>query len=232
MNEFRHVAGLPGIPAERVPLRLDDSALLIVDMQRYWTEPSGPIGRLLRQASAEVHGTFYAQLQQTVIPNIASLLDLYRAPGLPIVHITTGSTRADGADLPPFLRRRFLNQAPEAGEFSLMQVGTDWHLITERLLPQAHEVSVNKRSRSAFNSTEIDQVLRNLGVRHLVVTGQATHGCVDLTARDAVDLGYETFLVGDACTTYHEADHLGALEAFAQLWGQVLNTDQISAPRG
>jgi biuret amidohydrolase len=54
---------------------------------------------------------------------------------------------------------------------------------------------IDKTSAGTFNSTAIDQILRNMKVDRLWVTGIVTEGCVELTARDAADRGYFVTLV-------------------------------------
>jgi ureidoacrylate peracid hydrolase len=70
-----------------------------------------------------------------------------------------------------------------------------------------------KTSSSVFISTNIDYVLRNLGVRSLIVAGLLTDQCVESAVRDACDLGYLVTLVSDACATAsaerHEQSLLG-----------------------
>jgi ureidoacrylate peracid hydrolase len=68
-----------------------------------------------------------------------------------------------------------------------------------------------KRSSSVFISTNIDYVLRNLGVRSLLVTGIMTDQCVESAVRDACDLGYLVTLVTDACTTDSDERHQQSL---------------------
>ena len=58
-----------------------------------------------------------------------------------------------------------------------------------------------KTSSNVFVSTNLDYVLRNLGVRSLIVAGIMTDQCVEIAVRDACDLGYLVSLVTDACTT-------------------------------
>ncbi|MGC2200581.1 MAG: isochorismatase family cysteine hydrolase, partial [Stellaceae bacterium] len=56
-------------------------------------------------------------------------------------------------------------------------------------------------------STNIDYVLRNLGVRSLIIAGLMTDQCVESAVRDACDLGYLVTLVTDACTTSSAERH-------------------------
>jgi ureidoacrylate peracid hydrolase len=64
-----------------------------------------------------------------------------------------------------------------------------------------------KTSSNVLISTNLDYVLRNLGVRSLIVAGLMTDQCVESAVRDACDLGYLVTLVTDACTTTNAARH-------------------------
>lgn len=68
-----------------------------------------------------------------------------------------------------------------------------------------------KSSSSVFVSTHIDYVLRNLGVKQLVLSGIVTDQCVESAVRDACDLGYLVTQVTDACLTYTQERHDNSL---------------------
>lgn len=65
-----------------------------------------------------------------------------------------------------------------------------------------------------FNSTNIDYLLRNIGIKYLIVTGILTDQCVDMAVRDGADRGYAVTCVKDACATETEERHNAALKAF------------------
>jgi len=77
-----------------------------------------------------------------------------------------------------------------------------------------NEIIFPKSSSGVFNSTNIDYVLKNLGVRYLIISGVITDQCVDMAVRDAADRGYLVTLVEDACATYSQGRHDTALKAF------------------
>src|SRR5699024_12561463 len=54
---------------------------------------------------------------------------------------------------------------------------------------------------NSFLQTELDSKLKEKGITKVVVVGMMTHMCIDATVRAAVDLGYETTLIEDACAT-------------------------------
>lgn len=76
------------------------------------------------------------------------------------------------------------------------------------------EIMLQKTSSGVFNSTNIDYVLKNLGVRYLVVAGIMTDQCVDMAVSDAADRGYLVTCVSDACAAATQEHHDGALKTF------------------
>ena len=77
-------------------------------------------------------------------------------------------------------------------------------------------------------STHIDYLLRNLGVRQLVICGLVTDQCIESAVRDACDLGYLVTLVTDACGTYSAERHEDSLRAIRGYCRQV-TTDALVA---
>jgi ureidoacrylate peracid hydrolase len=83
--------------------------------------------------------------------------------------------------------------------------------VLDAIAPAADEIVFRKTSSNVFVSTNIDYVLRNLGVRSLIVAGIMTDQCVESAVRDACDLGYLVTLVTDACTTGSAERHRQSL---------------------
>jgi nicotinamidase-related amidase len=79
--------------------------------------------------------------------------------------------------------------------------GTRGAEIHESVAPRANEPVVEKNFPNSFRATNLEQTLKRLGVKNLVVAGMMTHMCVDATVRHAADLGYKITLLGDACAT-------------------------------
>jgi ureidoacrylate peracid hydrolase len=70
-------------------------------------------------------------------------------------------------------------------------------------------------------STNIDYLLRNLGVKQLAISGVVTDQCVESAVRDACDLGYLVTLVTDACAAYSAERHDDSLRAIKGYCRQV-----------
>ncbi len=90
----------------QMPVQLDPSrtALLVVDMQRYFTEPWFPFTDAFEKMSPGMCSGYLQRVRQTVIPAIQRLLDHFRANGSTIVFTAVGSRTRDGSDLPCWLR--------------------------------------------------------------------------------------------------------------------------------
>ncbi|MBD7968626.1 cysteine hydrolase family protein [Paenibacillus gallinarum] len=73
--------------------------------------------------------------------------------------------------------------------------------IHESVQPSEHESIIIKHFPNSFLNTDLEQQLKEKGITKLVVVGMMTHMCIDATVRAAVDLGYETTLIEDACAT-------------------------------
>jgi nicotinamidase-related amidase len=101
--------------------------------------------------------------------------------------------------------------------------------VIAELEPLEGELVVEKNTSSAFNSTGIEWFLRNMDVTTLVVAGVATDMCVETTARDAADRGFDVIVVEDATMTYYEHHHRAALSGFARVFGQVWESRRVVA---
>jgi len=110
--------------------------------------------------------------------------------------------------------------------------GAPEHEILDELRPLPHELVINKTTAGAFNSTGIDRILRTLEVEQLVITGVSTNSCVETTARDAADRGYECVLVDDACGAARVELHDATLVSFRRLFGRVIPADEVISELG
>lgn len=72
---------------------------------------------------------------------------------------------------------------------------------------------VDKPGRSAFAHTELELMLRNMGVRNLVIVGVTTDVCVSGTMREGNDRGFDCLIVGDACAAGTAEGHDAVLDS-------------------
>jgi nicotinamidase-related amidase len=93
----------------------------------------------------------------------------------------------------------------------LARLGSRDAEVLDELRPQGDEIVLNKTCGGVFNSTELDYILRNMGIETLIITGVVTNGCVETAVRDAADRGYKVVLVPDACAAFSDELHENAL---------------------
>jgi ureidoacrylate peracid hydrolase len=95
--------------------------------------------------------------------------------------------------------------------------------------PRPDEPVVTKHRYGAFESTDLDLVLRSRGVRTVIMTGVATNVCVETTARQAFLRDYYVVFLRDCTATYSQAEHDAALHNIDQFFGQVAGAEEVMA---
>jgi nicotinamidase-related amidase len=86
--------------------------------------------------------------------------------------------------------------------------------VIPELAPRADELVLPKSSSSPFSSTTLDDLLRNIGIRTLVVIDLLTDQCIDHTVKDAADRGYRVVCLHDGCQAETPERHGAALACF------------------
>jgi ureidoacrylate peracid hydrolase len=170
--------------SREVPIDPAHAALLIIDVQNYCTGTGK--SEYFRQSLGAI-----------VLPNVRRLQSACRTAGIEVTYSVIENMTRDGRD-------RSLDY-----KISGIDVPRgSWEAqIVDEIAPAEDEMIFRKTSSNVFISTNIDYVLRNLGIRSLIVAGIMTDQCVESAVRDACDLGYLVTLVTDACTTTSAERH-------------------------
>jgi nicotinamidase-related amidase len=215
---------------EQAPIRFDQSAsaLIVVDVQRYFARPDYAFGEVLDRLVPGLAAGYFDRVQNTVLGNIARLQAAFRAQGQPVIFVGAGCYLPDGRDLPEWLRD-FDELARSVIGRRVCPIVTDpsWQ-IDDSVAPLPGEIVLNKTSSGPLNSTKLDQTLHNLGVNSLVVCGLTTAVCVTQTARELADRSFRVSVANDACTEMSVEMHDAALLAFGYVFGRVHSTDDIA----
>lgn len=103
--------------------------------------------------------------------------------------------------------------------------------------PLEHESIIQKHFPNSFLKTELASQLIEKGVNKIVVVGMMTHMCIDATVRAAVELGFETTLIQDACATRElsyqdqvvpaEQVHYAFVSALNGMYANVISIDEF-----
>lgn len=204
------------------------TALLIIDMQKYGCRKDIGMGKFWLEKNPAMGRYWFRRLNDVVIPNIQRLLDFFRKNRFRVIHICVGPFLPDASDMIARRRIRDENGKSLMGIDHFFHKGRPEYEIIDELKPVDGEMIIDKNSSGAFNSSNIDQILRNTGMDSLVITGVATNACVETTARDASDRGYKCILVDDACATIQgQKFHDMTMTNFALLFGQVMLTSGV-----
>jgi len=206
-------------------LRPESTALIIIDVQRDFTDPRGYIASLGYDTAPA----------RALIPGIAALREAAANWGALIVHTREGH-RQDLADLPPQKAWRSTRLGPGIGAVGplgrfLVRGEPGWEIVPD-LTPRPGEVIIDKPGYSAFAATDLALILAVRGVRHLILCGLTTDVCVHSTLRDAVDRGFECLVAGDLCAATEEENHRAALATIATeggIFGAVADASALLA---
>ena len=155
-----------------------DAAILVVDMLNDFVLPGAPM--CVAGAAATV-------------PAIARFLAHGRRLGRAVIYINR-THRPSGIDA-ELSRRHFFE---EGHPFCVP--GTRGAEVVDALAPTPDDIIVNKQRFSAFLGTDLDIVLRGLGVSTVFVTGTQYPNCVRSTAVDSMSLDYRTIVCTDCCS--------------------------------
>ncbi|MFL4468489.1 isochorismatase family cysteine hydrolase [Tateyamaria armeniaca] len=202
-----------------LPLVPADAALLFVDVQNFAAHrDGGEFKDMPKAAFAAKYGWFFDELDARVIANMQAIQTACRAADIEVMYTTIESLTLDGRD-------RSLDY--KITGFNVPKGSWDGKVIDE-IAPVGDEMVFAKSSSSVFISTHIDYVLRNLGVKQLVISGLITDQCVESAIRDACDLGYLVTQVTDACLTYTPERHAHSIQTIKGYCRQVTTAELVA----
>jgi nicotinamidase-related amidase len=215
------------MPWPRFEVDWERAALVVIDMQNYCCNPEAGLAPMLSERHPEIAGYYLPRITEVAVPNAQRLLDGFRAANRCVVFTRHGPLLPDGSDMIARRRRRDVDALASTGTPALWHRGTFEHEVIESLAPRDGELVIDKNTSSAFNSTGLEWLLRNMEIETLVLAGVATDMCVETTARDAADRGLNVIVAEDATATFFERHHRAALSGFARVFGEVWASAEV-----
>lgn len=162
------------------------TALIVVDMQNDFIAPGAPLETPAGRA---------------MLPTLKRTIAFCRQQGIRVIY-TTATFRRDGYDLGRFADDTL---GPIARHACLID-GEPGSEIYPEIAPQVDEIVIKKHRYSAFYGTELEIILRGLGVETVVITGVTTENCCHATARDALFRDYHVVFLSDATAASAKPD--------------------------
>jgi ureidoacrylate peracid hydrolase len=232
-NQFdARCAQISALP-EPITIDLAHTAVLVIDMQNDF----GAKGGMFDKAGVDIR-----EVREVIGPT-RKVLRVARDAGIKIIYLKMGF-RSDLSDLgddesPNRLRHiRFgvgqPSLAPDGREGRFL-IRDTWNTdILDELRPEPGDIVVYKHRFSGFYQTNLDEILRSLQIRNLIVTGCTTAICVDSIIRDAMFRDYRCVLLADCSgepigSSFERSNHDATLLTVQVLFGWVAQSVQIVA---
>ena len=226
----------PPVAARPITVQTDDklltldlarTAIVVIDMQNDFCHPGGWLAHI---------GVDVAPARAPIAP-LGRLLPVLRSHDVPVVWLNWGN-RPDRLNLSPALLHVYNptgagvglgDPLPGSGAKVLERGSWSAAIVTE-LEVELSDIHVAKYRMSGFQDTELDSILRNLGMTTLLFAGVNADQCVLCTLQDANFRGYDCLLLQD-CTATTSPDYCMAATLYniRQCFGFVVHSAAMAA---
>lgn len=187
-------------------------ALFIIDMQNAFLHEQGHLVKMGENNEPYLK----------IVPNISRLAEIARSLNIPVIYLRH-AYRPGYIDGGIVIDELFPSDKESGGWLD----GTWDTEIFEPLKPKDSDIVIKKNRYSGFFGTDLDQLLRNMGVNTVIITGIHSNVCCDSTARDAVFRDYRVYFVSDATAAAEESLHRATLRTMERYFGRVVTTDEL-----
>jgi nicotinamidase-related amidase len=178
------------------------TALLVVDMQNDFLKREGK---------------YYVHPGRTFIPKVRHILEAAREKGIPVIF-----TQDNQVDDP-----KYSNDLKKNGTHCIE--GTWGWKIVDELSPKKDEKVVKKREYSGFYGTSMDRILKERGIKDLIIVGATTNCCVRATVQDAFERGYSVTVPRDCVVSPTKKQNEVNLNDIGIFYGDVVSSEEAIA---
>lgn len=208
------------IYADPVALDPADTALVLIDIQECITKDA--FIKTFEAVGAEVEPVLpildaIERDMRSTVANVARVLEKARQKGIRPIHVHIESYAHDAGDTGALHRSAGMFYPPTSKDAAILP----------EVAPLAGEIVLNKTCSGIHVGTHIDQVLRNLGVKKVIVVGFYTDQCISTSVRDLSDLGYSVDLIEDAVGALSPQRHEYALQSIRKIYANSEDTDTL-----
>jgi len=201
MKARQWLGGIEPFNQHQMQLDPERAALMVIDMQNFFLDPSSPT---------------YTCGGSAIIPVLKRLIATFRSAGRPVIYTrhVHHPNLSDAGIMEWWWEGMCLEGSPES----------DLHL---EIAPLPNEKVILKHRYSAFYNTDLETVLRCLKTEDLVVSGIMTNLCCESTARDAYYRDYRVFFLADGTGSINEEMHLASLLNLAYGFAFVTSAEEM-----
>jgi len=178
---------------------MNDTALIVVDMIRDFTQKDGKI---------------YYPGNDEVLPNIITLINVCRKQDCEIIFVRHSLTEEDFRSLPKETRKCCIK-------------GTGGDELDPRLPVENGDRIVLKKKYSAFWQTDLEAELYDMDIKRLFVVGTKTNNCVYATVLDAYNRNYPVYVVKECVSTKDKVTNNIYLDDIDRYLGHVISMDDV-----
>lgn len=185
--------------------------LMVVDVQNDFCHRDGSMGKAGQDLS----------MVEKMMPHLVELLLEARRVGTPVIF--TQAVHSRWTDSQAWSTRLHGLEVELPRHCREGSWGADFYQVT----PQEDERVLVKRRYSAFYGTDLDVMLRAMGIKTLLMTGVATNVCVETTARDGFMRDYHIVFLADCTAAYDREDHQASLNNISKFFGMVAASREV-----
>ncbi len=160
-----------------------------------------------------VTGKFENERAKKIVPNIKNLIEKGRSANKPIIYVSDSHPKDDE-------------------EFSIWGShavsGSEGSEIIPELEPEEEDYTLEKEKYSAFYETGLGNVLEELEVEKLILTGVLTHICIQHTAADAFYRGYDVIIPKECVEDLSDEEDQRAIDFIEENYGaEIIEIDEL-----